>query len=177
LACIETIQFEDYSFFILGHQNQFRLLVVKIVVNQWFDAFILAVIIANAILFAQADYSHVDSTGALISKGSLRNTALDVLDLPFLVVFTIESLLKSIAMGFVGWHGAYMSDPWSWLDMLVVTTGWLTASKAPISNLSAIRAFRIFRALRALKMGAIPGTVALATCLHTKVDTLTFFVL
>jgi hypothetical protein len=94
--------------------------------------------------------------------------ALDVLDLPFLVIFTVESGLRAIAMGLIGWNGAYLSDPLGWLDTLVVITGWLTIDKGPLAHLSGIRALRIFRALRALNMAAIPpGTVFRGCCIGT----------
>jgi hypothetical protein len=87
-----------------------------------FEGFIMFIIVANAILFAQADYRHVDTTNSLVSEGSIRNTILDATNLPFLIIFTMECLLKGIGMGVFGWHG-YLIDPWSWLDLAVVVSG------------------------------------------------------
>jgi hypothetical protein len=115
-------QFEENSLFLLSSENRFRIVVVKIFVHQNFESFIMFIIILNAILFAQADYSHIDSGNNLISEGSFRNTILAVTNLPFLVIFTIECVLKGIGMGIFGRHG-YLSDWWSWLDLIVVISG------------------------------------------------------
>jgi hypothetical protein len=90
--------------------------------HPYFEGFIMFIIVVNAILFAQADYRHVDTENTLISEGSIRNTILDATNIPFLIIFTMECLLKGIGMGFFGRHG-YLIDPWSWLDLIVVATG------------------------------------------------------
>ena len=42
-----------------------------------------------------------------------------------------------------------MSDPWNWIDFLVVISGLLTAVPQ-VENVSALRTFRLFRPLRSL---------------------------
>jgi hypothetical protein len=71
-----------------------------------------------------ADYSTVDSTGALVSDGSWRNTLISRSEIVFTTIFTMECVLKIISLGFNGKNG-YISDPWNWLDFVVVITGFV----------------------------------------------------
>lgn len=45
--------------------------------------------------------------------------------------------------------GSYLSDPWNWIDFLVVISGLLSALPQ-MANVSALRTFRLFRPLRSL---------------------------
>lgn len=55
-------------------------------------------------------------------------------------------------MGFVGVHGAYLSDAWNWLDLFVILAGIVDASLPNVPSVSAIRTIRIMRALRSLHL-------------------------
>jgi voltage-dependent calcium channel L type alpha-1D len=89
-----------------------------------FDQFIIFVIAVNSLFLAMSDYSSVDSTGALVSDGSWRNTLISESEIVFTIIFTIECVLKIIAVGFRG-KDSYLSDPWNWLDFVVVITGFV----------------------------------------------------
>ena len=41
----------------------------------------------------------------------------------FSYIFTVELVLKVIAMGFCMHPKSYMRDAWNWLDFIVVVTG------------------------------------------------------
>ena len=104
-------------------QNIFRQKITKIVLNPWFDRFIITVIALNSIILALADYGAVDSEGQLVEKGSVRNTLLAQSDVVFTAIFTVELILKSISLGFIGSPTSYISDSWNWLDIIVVISG------------------------------------------------------
>ena len=92
-----------------------------------------------------------------------------------MTVFTIESILKIIAYGFLFHPGAYLRNPWNILDFVIVIIGYdlyiLNLDKALYSesvnicqhisfslmtialgqtwgNVKALRAFRVLRPLR-----------------------------
>ena len=84
-----------------------------------------------------------------------------ILELPFLILFTMEMFTKIIALGFRGGKNTYVKDPWNKLDLLVVVVGWLglvldavDPNLLPI-NLGVLRAFRILRPLRSI--ARLPG--------------------
>ena len=81
--------------------NPFREKIIQIVVNPWFDKFILFVILANSIVLA------------VENPTAEKNTFLETLDYIFLGIFSVEMTLKIIAMGFVMRPHSYLRDPWN----------------------------------------------------------------
>ena len=49
----------------------------------------------------------------------------DTIDLVYLIVYSMEMILKIIAMGFFMETNSYLRDPWNILDFFVVSCGWL----------------------------------------------------
>lgn len=85
----------------------------------------LALIFANSIILAIADLSHVDASGDLDATNSQRNAIVNYADGIFTTLFSIECTLKIIAMGLFGERGAYLMDPWNWVDFIVVAVGYV----------------------------------------------------
>ena len=82
--------------------NPFRNRIIQIVaINPWFDRIILCVIFANC--FFLAIDKEVDSVTAVA----------DQIDLVFLQIYTVEMILKIIAMGFFMRAHSYLRDPWN----------------------------------------------------------------
>jgi hypothetical protein len=75
-------------------------------------------------------------------------------ELFFTLAFTLESVIKIIAFGFIMDEGAYLRDGWNWLDFIVVIISW--ASMLPnVDGVSSLRTFRVLRPLRTLT--TVPG--------------------
>ena len=54
-----------------------------------------------------------------------RSGAADMLDLIFLIIFTFETVIKVICLGFYfGSAYAYLHNPWNILDFTIVLLGW-----------------------------------------------------
>jgi len=49
-----------------------------------------------------------------------------MVDNVFLGLYTIEMVVKVVALGFVLNDGAYIRDPWNILDFIIVGSSWLT---------------------------------------------------
>lgn len=81
-----------------------------------------------------------------------------IIDQLFLIIYTIEMVLKVIAMGFVMRQHSYLRDPANMLDFIVVILGWVSAFYAG-QDVSAIRTIRILRPLKATT--SIPGMKSL----------------
>lgn len=65
------------------------------------------------------------------------------------VIFTLESLLKIIAFGFVMSPKTYLRDGWNQLDFIVVLAAWF--SKLPeLINFKILRSLRLLRPLKSL---------------------------
>jgi hypothetical protein len=78
----------------------------------------------------------------------------------FLIIYTIEMILKIIAQGFFMRAHSYLRDTWNILDFVVVILGWVSYYFAD-SNVSAIRVIRILRPLRTIN--SMPGMSSLVS--------------
>ena len=89
----------------------------------------------------------------------------EVIDLVFLIIYTMEMILKIIAMGFVMREHSYLRDSWNKLDFFVVLMGWISQFLNS-GDISAIKVIRILRPLRTINQ--IPNMSSLvATILNS----------
>jgi hypothetical protein len=68
----------------------------------------------------------------------------------FLVLFTIEGMIKIIGMGFALEDGCYMRSGWNVLDFIVVITGWIGLLPG-VTSFTFLRTVRMLRPLRSIK--------------------------
>ena len=106
----------------MDRRHFIRKYATKIIEHLYFERLSTLVIIANSIVIAIADYSHVDSHGNLVTAGSVRNNISAKSEEYFTFFFLVEFVIKVTALGFIG-DQAYMSDSWHWLDFIVVVAG------------------------------------------------------
>ncbi len=103
---------------------------------QWFQRFIIAVIVVNAVtLGLETSKSAMSAAGTLIL----------LLDKLALTIFVIEITAKLVV-----YRLRFFRDPWNIFDFLIVTISLAPASE----GLSVLRALRILRALRLIS--AVP---------------------
>lgn len=123
--------------------NPIRRACISIVEWKPFDIFILLNIFATcAVLAAYEPLPNQDT--------SVTNEKLEKAEYFFIVVFTIECILKIIAYGFAFHPGAYLRSGWNILDFTIVVIGLLTLIFQQYINVDvkALRAFRVLRPLR-----------------------------
>ncbi|TMW68744.1 hypothetical protein Poli38472_006212 [Pythium oligandrum] len=149
--------------------SAFRRRVIWLVTSKQFDQFVLGLIFANSIILALPDLSKMNTEGELDSNQSLRNAIVMYADSIFTALFFVECSLKIIAMGLFSERGAYLMDPWSWVDFVVVFVG-LIAFVPGIPSVSGLRALRVLRPLRFLN--AVPGIKKLVTALLKSIPEL-----
>lgn len=130
--------------------NPFRNKIIHLVaLNPWFDRIILGVITINCIFLA------LDEEVDVVTKNG------KVIDNVFLVIYTLEMILKIIAQGFVMRPYSYLRDGWNILDFTVVVLGWTALAVDGADNISAIKVIRILRPLRTInQIPKMPSLVA-----------------
>ena len=96
---------------------------MRLIASEYFDAFILVVIFSNCVILAICDYSQLDSYGNPDPTNSIANKIYHYSVIPFIIIYSLECVIKVIAMGFVGVSGSYLSNWWNWVDFIVVITG------------------------------------------------------
>lgn len=132
--------------------NSFRQFIIQIVMNIWFERFILFHIACNCLFIA------IDPK----SESAMS----EWLDIYFLLVFTIEMILKILAMGLIACENSYLRDYWNLLDILVVITGWIGLFSSG-EGISVIRTFRLLRPLRSIN--SIPELKLLVNTLFNSI--------
>ena len=112
-----------------------------VISNPLFEYASLLVIIANSIVLTLEDPTDPDSG----STGFLAT-----LDTIFLILYTIEMMLKIIGLGFVINKGAYLRESWNILDFIIVVSAYLQILISSGANLSVLRSFRVLRPLKTI---------------------------
>jgi len=150
----------------------------------WFDRIIMLLILINSIMmaaFANPIMNHqleelkevANATvgcgpgadqSALHDYKTQQEGPLTAVDMVFLTFFTIELLIKVIAMGFIFERHSYLRNGWNWLDFIVVISGLIEAmSGADGGAVTVLRLFRLLRPLRALNR--VRGMRVLVNCI------------
>ncbi|CAI5762346.1 channel type 2 subunit alpha-like [Podarcis lilfordi] len=113
----------------------------KIVEHNWFETFIVFMIILSSGALAFEDI--------YIEQRRTIKIVLEYADKIFTYVFILEMLLKWVAYGFQ----AYFTNAWCWLDFLIVDVSIvsLIANALNFSELGPIKSLRTLRALRPLR--------------------------
>lgn len=132
---------------LLDEDSLARRKVFAVVFNYWTDVLVmLLVAISFAVLFMQLPAS-VDS----LSSESIDN--INILDIVVLVIFTIESALKIVALGFVNGDTTYLQSGWNQLDFLVVVCSWVDViGQLDLTFFRLMRGLRVLRPLRKLRL-------------------------
>jgi hypothetical protein len=104
----------------------------------------------------------------------------ETIDFVFLLIYTMEMILKIIAMGFFMRAHSYLRDSWNILDFMVVMLGWLS-SIIKSGDISAIKVIRILRPLRTINqipnMSSLVSTILNSLPIMFDVMVLFFFML
>ena len=135
--------FVDRSCGIWGTDSGFRDVCRRISESKHTDHFILFLILANCVTMA-SDHPKVDP------ESDMR-MALDVIDMFFTIIFTVEMCIHIVAIGFYKEKDAYLRGWWNRLDFTIVCVSWLDYLAAAL-EIKFLRTLRLLRALRALRM-------------------------
>ena len=138
------VVYDENSLYIFKSDGKIRRKVVWLTCWPWFDNFIIIMIAINSLLLAAIDYNDRDNKTS-------RNQFIEECGLVFTITFTLEAVIKIMAMGFCLHRNSYLRDPWNWLDFLVVCIGIIEfIPSLPAANLKALRTFRVLRPLRSI---------------------------
>ena len=95
----------------LSKDNAFRKNAIKLYVSPWTKRFIGLVVLLLAGALCSYDPSEISVT---------RNVTIRWISLATTCVFALEMLVKVVSLGAWGPRG-YFSDPWNWLDAILVS--------------------------------------------------------
>ncbi|XP_055941940.1 sodium channel protein 60E-like [Argiope bruennichi] len=154
------------SLFLFSPWSIVRRFAIRISCHRYFELVVMTTILLNCVFLALSQ-------------------PIEETEYVFLVIYTIEMIIKVIAKGFILNKYSYLRNPWNWLDFIVVLSGYITlclqAFGMAIGNLSGLRTFRVLRALKTVSI--TPGLKTIVNAmLHSlgmlaEVMTLTVFCL
>ena len=160
---------QGISMGIFAPDHWLRKLCAHIVLQRYFEYFVVVMIIASSVFLA-LDEPHVQDSSRL-------GRALLVSDYFFTIFFIIEMSLKMVAMGVVYTPHSYFKNEWNILDFIIVFMSTMSLSLRSL-NLSFLKAFRTLRAIRPLRMvSRSPGMRAVVNAIIMVVPPLMNFVL
>uniref|UniRef100_A0A452S9T5 Voltage-dependent L-type calcium channel subunit alpha n=1 Tax=Ursus americanus TaxID=9643 RepID=A0A452S9T5_URSAM len=156
-VAVASAQRSPRALFCLTLANPLRRSCISIVEWKPFDILILLTIFANCVaLGVYIPFPEDDSNTA--------NHNLEQVEYVFLVIFTVETVLKIVAYGLVLHPSAYIRNGWNLLDFVIVVVGLFsvlleqgpgrpgdiphTGGKPGGFDVKALRAFRVLRPLR-----------------------------
>eukprot|EP01063_Lacrimia_lanifica_P012719 TRINITY_DN19407_c0_g1_i1.p1 TRINITY_DN19407_c0_g1~~TRINITY_DN19407_c0_g1_i1.p1 ORF type:complete len:1934 (+),score=511.02 TRINITY_DN19407_c0_g1_i1:149-5950(+) len=139
----------------LGPYNKVRVHAFDVVNSQWFGTATLVVIIMNTITLAM-DIPETEDEASI-------QDFLYVSEIVFQSLFTVEVLVKIVALGFVIHPHAYLRTGWNRIDFLIVVAGFLGFVFE--SNVTVLRLVRVVRPLR-----TISRVAAMRTLMNTIMD-------
>jgi len=140
----------ENSLYLFAQTNKYRRFCMKLIINKWFDRFILVIILL--------------STARLIIDTFFRGYffvfAFEIVDAIFNIIFLFEAVFKVSAMGFVLDEGSYLRDNWNKIDIIIVFCSIFDfqnlftkyiGSGASTSSLQFLKVLRLLRTLRPLR--------------------------
>ncbi|XP_075394260.1 voltage-dependent L-type calcium channel subunit alpha-1F isoform X2 [Tenrec ecaudatus] len=156
-VAVASAQRSPRALFCLTLANPLRQSCISIVEWKPFDILILLTIFANCVaLGVYIPFPEDDSNTA--------NHSLEQVEYIFLVIFTVETVLKIVAYGLVLHPSAYIRNGWNLLDFIIVVVGLFSVlleqgsgrpgdtphagGKPGGFDVKALRAFRVLRPLR-----------------------------
>lgn len=111
-------KFSKSAIGILDNKVKLRFAMVYIVTSKIFEHVVMLLIVLNSILLGVKDYTDWDNVTPM-------NQFVENLEPFFFYCFIIECACKILAMGLLFGHNAYLTEPWNWLDFIVVVTSLL----------------------------------------------------
>ena len=140
----------ENSFYILAQTNKFRIFCMKLIINKWFDRFILLIILLSTARIIADTFT----------KGYYFVLAFEIVDAIFNIIFLLEALFKVCAMGFVLDEGSYLRDNWNRIDIIIVICSIFDFQNlftkyigdgGGSSSLQFLKVLRLLRTLRPLR--------------------------
>ncbi|XP_076373626.1 sodium channel protein para-like isoform X3 [Tachypleus tridentatus] len=125
------------ALWLLSPFNPFRRFAIYVLVHPVFSFIVIVTILINCVLMTLPENESVEQSEVI-----------------FTTIYTIESVIKILARGFILDQFTYLRDPWNWLDFIVISLAYITML-VDLGNLSALRTFRVLRALKTVAI--IPG--------------------
>lgn len=135
----------------------------NIISSPLFEAISIIIIISNWVVMA------LDNRTSSNTDNSL--TFFNLTDYIFLILYSIEMILKILGLGFIFPKNSYLRDSWNILDFIIVISGYIPfIFTSSVVDLKVLRSFRVIRPLRTIS--GIEGLRVLVSALLSAIPLL-----
>ena len=139
-----TMVLHGNSMFLFSSDSNFRKKIVALITKPVFEFLVFVFIFIASICLCFDDSTVTDE--------SARRATLDEIDLWITCFFTLEMVLKFIALGVFMHPHSYFRSAWNWLDFFCVFTSLAFLIFPEASGFSFAKSLRSFRALRPIRL-------------------------
>jgi len=133
------------SLYLFGKNSWVRIGCYKLVQHRFFENTILILIVLSSLKLALDTY-----ISGLDTRREWVNNFSEYFDIIVSFSFALESLVKSIAWGFVMDKNSYLRETWNVLDFFIVLSSMIDFAMASI-DVPVIKVLRLLRTLRPLR--------------------------
>ena len=153
---LEQVYANPNSLMTFHPKSEIRMACDKLRQTPSFEMFIFGCVIINGVIIGlQKPDAQMDAGASAILPVALSTTMQAI----FLVVFTLEAVVKIIALGFLIGENTYLREYWNMLDFIVVVAGLVdlvsSSAGAALSPLRLIRTLQPLRALNKFRSGRL----------------------
>eukprot|EP01062_Namystynia_karyoxenos_P051809 TRINITY_DN4089_c0_g1_i1.p1 TRINITY_DN4089_c0_g1~~TRINITY_DN4089_c0_g1_i1.p1 ORF type:complete len:1990 (+),score=583.18 TRINITY_DN4089_c0_g1_i1:128-5971(+) len=131
---------------VLPHDSWLRRLCSRILVHPRFNTLVLVLILSNSLLMAVSSWRP--------KLAFWHDHAACPMEVVFTTLFTLEMLIKVLALGMAGHRAAYLTSMWNCLDGIIVLGSivqlGVAACDAGGGSISILRVLRVLRPLRSM---------------------------
>lgn len=127
--------------YLLSPFNPLRTVAIKILIHSLFRLFMMVTILTNCVFMTMKTVWDIPAWSQTMER-------------VFTAVYTFEVIIKVLSRGFCLQRFSFLRDPWNWLDVVVVITGYLTEflDLGKLSVLGTVpRVLKIFTVLPGVK--------------------------
>ena len=153
---LEEVYANPNSLMTFGRNSDLRRACDSLRNNPHFEMFIFVCVLVNGVLIALTKPEAQLDAGANSILPKATSVALQA---TFVVIFTLEALVKIVAMGFLIGEDCYLRHYWNMLDFIVVVAGLIdlisSSAGAALSPLRLIRTLQPLRALNKFRSGRL----------------------
>jgi hypothetical protein len=132
----------------MAYDNRMREFCIWVNEQKWFHNTIIVLILLNSVMLGTIDYNYIETEENTHLKPK-PNVIAEQAEHVFTVLFTLELVIKVIAMGLLTDQYCYLKNNWNWLDAAVVISSILSYFPS-IINIAILRTFRLFKPLKSL---------------------------
>ena len=171
ISPMKLTSFQSNSLYIFKPSNRLRKICFRIADDKRFEWVVLMCIICSSLIM-------VFETPENMERASFSRN-MDIMDYIFTAVFTLEMLMKWIALGVYNRDAhCYLKNPWNILDGVIVVISLIGLGIQAAIDVGWVRALRTLRILRPLRLlGRVKGLKVVVNALISSLPGLGYVLL